>query len=143
MVRRRTRNGTIANHMTVKQAGEALQERAAIAWIRRLGGTPDGGQLACKAALGRTGETVMARLKELEKRVRDINGLKESIRLSWVEMASKPMSAAERRQLRQSIDSLVTELNKLRVRQPLALRPERLAQTSATTPLPKCLGQHG
>jgi hypothetical protein len=52
---------------------------------------------------------------EREKLVRDINGLKESVRLGWLEMAGKPMTPAERQGLRKSIDSLVTELNNLRM----------------------------
>jgi hypothetical protein len=50
---------------------------------------------------------------EREKLVRDINGLKESVRLGWLETAAKP---AERLELRKSIDSLVTELNTLRIK---------------------------
>ena len=52
---------------------------------------------------------------EQEKLIRDINGLKESVRLGWLEMASRPMGPAERQELRRSIDSLVTELNNLRM----------------------------
>jgi hypothetical protein len=50
---------------------------------------------------------------ERERLVRDINGLKERVRLEWLEMISKPMSPAERQELRKSIDSLVHELNNL------------------------------
>jgi hypothetical protein len=53
---------------------------------------------------------------EREKLVRDINGLKEIVRLGWLEMAAKPMTAAERQELRRSIDSLVSELNTLRMK---------------------------
>jgi SMC interacting uncharacterized protein involved in chromosome segregation len=51
---------------------------------------------------------------EREKLVRDINGLKESISLAWMDMISKPMTAAERAELRNSIDSLVKDLDSLR-----------------------------
>ena len=47
---------------------------------------------------------------EREKLVRGINGLKEIVRLGWLETAAKPMTPAERLELRKSIDSLVTEL---------------------------------
>jgi hypothetical protein len=53
---------------------------------------------------------------EREKLVRDINGLKESVRLAWLDMVSKPMTSAERRELRNSIDSLVRELNNLQTK---------------------------
>jgi len=51
---------------------------------------------------------------EREKLVRDINGLKESISVAWMDMISKPMTAAEREELRRSIDSLVKDLDSLR-----------------------------
>jgi SMC interacting uncharacterized protein involved in chromosome segregation len=51
---------------------------------------------------------------EREKLVRDINALKESISLAWMDMISKPMTAAERAELRNSIDSLVKDLDSLR-----------------------------
>ncbi len=51
---------------------------------------------------------------ERESLVRDINGLKESIRLAWMDMIAKPMTAAERAELRDSINSLVTDLDALR-----------------------------
>ena len=53
---------------------------------------------------------------EREKLVRDINGLKESISLAWMDMISKPMTAAGRAELRKSIDSLVKGLDSLRSR---------------------------
>jgi len=53
---------------------------------------------------------------EREKLVRDIDGLKERIRLAWLDMISKPMAAEERQELRKSIDSLVRELDNLRTR---------------------------
>jgi hypothetical protein len=53
---------------------------------------------------------------EQEKLVRDINRLKESVRLGWLDMASKPITPAERGDLRKSIDSLVQELNHLRTK---------------------------
>lgn len=43
----------------------------------------------------------------------DINGLKEKISLAWMDMISKPMTAAERGELRKSIDSLVKDLDSL------------------------------
>ena len=51
---------------------------------------------------------------EREKLVRDINSLKESISVAWMDMISKPMTAAEREELRRSIDSLVKDLDSLR-----------------------------
>jgi hypothetical protein len=56
----------------------------------------------------------MAKLTERETLVRDINGLKESIRLAWMDMVSKPMTASERRELRKNIDSLIMRLDDLR-----------------------------
>jgi len=50
---------------------------------------------------------------EREKLVQDINGLKEKISLAWMDMISKPMTAAERGELRKSIDSLVKDLDSL------------------------------
>jgi hypothetical protein len=47
---------------------------------------------------------------------RDIDSLRESIRLAWQDMASKPMSPTERRQLREGISQLVDELKGLLVR---------------------------
>jgi SMC interacting uncharacterized protein involved in chromosome segregation len=51
---------------------------------------------------------------EREKLVRDINGLKENISLAWMDMISEPMTAAEREELRKSIDSLIKDLDSLR-----------------------------
>ena len=51
-------------------------------------------------------ELVTPMSTEREKLVRDINGLKESVRLGWLETAAKPMTPAERLELRKSIDSL-------------------------------------
>ena len=51
---------------------------------------------------------------EREALVRDINGLKESISLAWMDMISKSMTAAERAELRNRIDSLVKDLDRLR-----------------------------
>ena len=62
---------------------------------------------------------------EREKLVRDINGLKESISVAWMDMISKPMTAAERGELRSSIDSLVKDLDSLRS------RLDRLPKTEA------------
>lgn len=62
---------------------------------------------------------------EREKLVRDINGLKESISVAWMDMISKSMTAAERGELRSSIDSLVKDLDSLRS------RLDRLPKTEA------------
>jgi len=51
---------------------------------------------------------------EREALVRDINGLKESISLAWMDMISKSMTTAERAELRNRIDSLVKDLDRLR-----------------------------
>jgi hypothetical protein len=51
---------------------------------------------------------------EQEKLLQDINGLKESIRSTWIDMNSVPMTPAERQEVRKSIDSLVAELDVLR-----------------------------
>jgi hypothetical protein len=56
----------------------------------------------------------MPMLSEREKLVRDINGLKESIGLAWMDMTSKPMTTAEREELRKCIDSLIKDLDSLR-----------------------------
>jgi hypothetical protein len=53
---------------------------------------------------------------EPKKLIRDINGLKESVRLAWLEMASKPMTSAERQELRKQIDLLDKELKHLRTK---------------------------
>ena len=53
---------------------------------------------------------------EREKLVRDIDGLKERIRLAWLDMASKPVTPAEREKLHKSIESLVKELDTLRAK---------------------------
>jgi hypothetical protein len=55
---------------------------------------------------------------EREKLVRDIDGLKERIRLAWLDtmIQAKPMTAKERQELRKSIESLVRELDNLRTR---------------------------
>jgi hypothetical protein len=47
---------------------------------------------------------------EREKLVRDIDSLKERVRLVWLDMISKPVTSAERQELRKSIESLVKEL---------------------------------
>jgi hypothetical protein len=53
---------------------------------------------------------------ETEKLIRDINGLKESVRLAWLEMASRSMTSAERQELRKHIDLLDKELKHLRAK---------------------------
>jgi flagellar hook-associated protein FlgK len=53
---------------------------------------------------------------EREKLVRDIDSLKERVRLAWLDMISKPMTSAERQELRKSIESLVKELDTLRTK---------------------------
>jgi hypothetical protein len=45
-----------------------------------------------------------------------INVLKERLSLAWVDMVSKPMTPAERQELRKSIDSLIKDLDKLRTK---------------------------
>ena len=53
---------------------------------------------------------------EREKLVRDIDCLKERIRLAWHDMLSKPMTAGERQELRGSIESLISKLNNLQTK---------------------------
>ena len=48
-----------------------------------------------------------------EMLLRDIKGLWESIRLSWVEMAEKSLNNQERQDLREYIDWLIVELRGL------------------------------
>ena len=55
-------------------------------------------------------------LTEREELIRDIDGLKERIRLAWMDMVSKPMTAAERQELAQSLDTLIKDLNSLRTK---------------------------
>ena len=57
---------------------------------------------------------LMPMSSEREKLVRDINSLKESVSVAWMDMISKPMTAAELGELRRSIDSLVKDLDSLR-----------------------------
>ena len=52
-------------------------------------------------------------MTEQEILKRDIDGLRESIRLGWVEMAEKPMSNLERQGLREHINLLINELKLL------------------------------
>ena len=47
---------------------------------------------------------------------RDINNLKERVSLVWLDMISKPMTPAERQELRKSIESLLKELDTLRAK---------------------------
>jgi hypothetical protein len=51
---------------------------------------------------------------EREKLVGDINRLKESITSAWMDMISNPMTTAERAELRNTIDSLIRNLDTLR-----------------------------
>ena len=53
---------------------------------------------------------------EREKLAQDIKGLRENISLAWVDMISKPMAAAERRELSKNIGSLVEQLDDLQSR---------------------------
>jgi flagellar hook-associated protein FlgK len=53
---------------------------------------------------------------EREKLARDINGLKQRITLAWVDVISKPMAPAERRELSKSVGSLVEQLDDLQSR---------------------------
>jgi hypothetical protein len=51
----------------------------------------------------------MPMLTEREELIRDIDGLKERIRLAWMDMVSKPMTAADARNWpKASIRSLKT-----------------------------------
>jgi hypothetical protein len=70
-------------------------------------------------------ELVTPMSTEREKLVRDINGLKESVRLGWLETAAKPMTPAERLELRKSIDSLTVIILLGFDSAYLAARPER------------------
>jgi flagellar hook-associated protein FlgK len=51
-----------------------------------------------------------------EEIIRDIDGLKERIQLAWQDMLSKPMTAGERQELRDSLESLISELNNLQTK---------------------------
>jgi hypothetical protein len=53
---------------------------------------------------------------EREELVRDIDGLKESICLAWMDMISKPMTPAQREELAHSLDTLIKDLNNLRTK---------------------------
>jgi hypothetical protein len=53
---------------------------------------------------------------ERERLVRDINNLKGRVSLVWLDMISKPMTPAERQELRTSIESLLKELDTLRAK---------------------------
>jgi hypothetical protein len=48
-----------------------------------------------------------------ERLVRDINDLKERVSLVWLNMISKPMTPAERQELRKSIESFLKKLDTL------------------------------
>ena len=50
---------------------------------------------------------------EREKLERDIEGLKERIQLAWHDMLSEQMTAGERQELRDSLESLISDLNNL------------------------------
>ena len=58
----------------------------------------------------------MPMLSEREKLVRDIDGLKDRIQLVWQDMLSKPMTAGQRQELRDSLESLISELNNLQTK---------------------------
>jgi hypothetical protein len=51
---------------------------------------------------------------EREKLVGDINRLEESITSAWMDMIAKPMTTAERAELRNTIVSLIRDLDTLR-----------------------------
>jgi len=53
---------------------------------------------------------------ERKRLIRDINNLKERVSLVWLDMISKPITPAERQELRKSIESLVKELDTLRAK---------------------------
>src|SRR5215472_391454 len=59
---------------------------------------------------------IMPMPSEREKLVREIDGLKERIRLAWLDMITKPMAPRDRQELRESIESLIRELENLRTR---------------------------
>ena len=52
-------------------------------------------------------------MNDQEKLRRDIDTLKESIRLFWLDMPTKTMTTEDRSQLLKHISALVTELSKL------------------------------
>ena len=52
-------------------------------------------------------------LTEQAELQRDMDSLKESIRLGWVDMASKPMRPKDRQELRKHIVALGAELTRL------------------------------
>jgi len=56
---------------------------------------------------------IMPMPSEREKLVRDMEGLKDRIRLAWLDMLSEPMTAGERQAFRNSLESLISELNNL------------------------------
>ena len=58
----------------------------------------------------------MAKLPDQEKLIRDINGLKESIRLALLNFGSEPIPGPELRELLKSIGSLEKHLYDLRTR---------------------------
>jgi hypothetical protein len=53
---------------------------------------------------------------EREKLAHDIGGLKERVTLAWVDVISKPMEPAERRELSESVASLIRQLDGLQSR---------------------------
>jgi hypothetical protein len=53
---------------------------------------------------------------EREKLALDIHGLKERITLAWVDVISKPMAPTKRRELSNSVASLVEQLDDLQSR---------------------------
>jgi hypothetical protein len=58
----------------------------------------------------------MEKLPEREKLIRDIDGLKESIRLALLNIGSEPMTEPDRRKFLKSIGSLEKHLYDLRMR---------------------------
>ncbi len=55
-------------------------------------------------------------MTQQEKLRRDIDALRERVRLSWLEMDSKSMTLEERAQLRRHILDLIAALNDLLIR---------------------------
>jgi hypothetical protein len=53
---------------------------------------------------------------ERQELIRDIDSLKESICLAWMDMISRPMIPAERGELAKSLDTLVKDLHNLRTK---------------------------
>jgi hypothetical protein len=51
-----------------------------------------------------------------EELIRDINDLKERLRLAWMDIVSKPMTGTERLELCKSVESLAKDLDNLQTK---------------------------